>query len=118
MADDFPWDPAERGRLRAEGKEIPPTPEPPQMPAPAPGGGIPAARLGDLTMHFGTIGPVVTGMTVIIGGQPAAYKGDPQVCPMFDSPNPHVDGLIFNGNSRVIICNKPATRVGGPTECK
>ncbi len=115
---DYPFDPAEQERLKAEGKEIPPPPEPPQMPAPAPGGGMPAARLGDLTMHFGTIGPVVTGMTVIIGGQPAACMGDPQVCPMFDGPKPHVGGVIVKGSATVIICSKPAARVGDPTECK
>ncbi|PON12167.1 hypothetical protein C2W62_41035 [Candidatus Entotheonella serta] len=79
---------------------------------------MPAARLGDMTMHFGTIGPVVSGMTVLIGGQPAATMGDPQVCPMFDALKPHVSGTIINGSTTVIICNKPAARVGDPTECK
>lgn len=35
---------------------------------------------------------VVTGMTVIICGQPAACMGDPQICTMFDGPKPHVGG--------------------------
>ena len=118
MPTDYPWDPAERARLRMLGKEIPPAPKPPQIPAPAPGGGMPAARLGDLTMHFGTIGPVVTGLNVLIGGQPAACMGDPQICPMFDGPKPHVGGVILKGSAKVLICNKPAARVGDPTECK
>jgi len=114
---DYPWDPAEQERLRAQGKEIPPPPEPPQIPAPAPGGGMPAARLTDLTMHFGVIGPVVTGMTVLIGGLPAACVGDPHVCPMFDGPKPHVGGVILMGSTKVFICNKPAARVGDLTQC-
>jgi uncharacterized Zn-binding protein involved in type VI secretion len=115
---DYPWDPEEQEKLKAEGIEIPPPPEPPPLPAPAPGGGMPAARLGDMTLHFGVIGPVVTGMNVLIGGQPAACLGDPHVCPMFDGPKPHVGGTIIMGSTKVLICSKPAARVGDPTECK
>ena len=53
--------------------------------------GKPAARLGDMTIHGGTI---VSGcFTVLIGGQPAARVGDPHVCPMVTPapvPVPHV----------------------------
>ncbi len=115
---DYPFDPEEQEKLKAQGIEIPPPPEPPAMPAPGPGGSMPAARLADMTMHFGTIGPVVTGMTVLIGGMPAACMGDPQICPMFDVLKPHVGGTIIKGSATVMICNKPAARVGDTTECK
>ena len=117
---DYPFDPAEQERILAEGGTIPPPPTPPAMPAPGPGGSLPAARLGDMTTHFGVIGPVTTGVAgrVLIGGLPAATMGDPQVCPMFDGPKPHVGGTIVKGSSTVLICNKPAARVGDPTECK
>lgn len=114
---DYPWDPKAREAMEKAGQPIPPKPSPPAMPAPAPGGGMPAARLGDLTMHFGTIGPVVTGLTVLIGGKPAATMGDPHVCPMFDGPKPHVGGVIMKGSTKVLICNKPAARVGDLTQC-
>jgi len=115
---DYPFDPAEQEKLKAQGIEIPPPPEPPAVPAPAAGGGMPAARLGDMTAHFGVVGPVTSGLTVLIGGMPAATMGDPQVCPMFDGPKPHVGGTIIKGSATVLICNKPAARVGDPTECK
>src|SRR5687768_5097563 len=116
-ASDYPFDPAVQAEMAEQGLEIPPPPEPPVMPPPAPGGGMPAARLGDMTMHFGTIGPVVSGLTVLIAGQPAATLGDPQVCPMFDGPKPHGGGLITKGSATVLIGNKPAARVGDLTQC-
>lgn len=115
---DYPWDPAEQEKMKADGVEVPPPPPPPPPPVPGPGGGFPAARLGDTTAHFGVVGPVVSGMTVLIGGQPAATMGDPQVCPMFDGPKPHVGGTIVKGSATVVICNKPAARVNDLTECK
>lgn len=114
---DYPFDPAEQEKLKAEGVEIPPPPEPPAIPPPAPGGGMPAARLGDLTVHFGTIGPAVAAMTVLIGGQPAATLGDPHVCPMFNGLQPHVGGTIAKGSATVLICGKPAARVGDIIAC-
>ena len=82
--------------------------------------GAPAARVGDLTAHGGMIGPLVTGMTarVLIGGQFAACAGDVQLCPLSDGPKPHLGGVILKGSSKVLIGNKPAARVGDPTECK
>ena len=80
--------------------------------------GMPAARLGDPTVHGGAIGPVVSGMNVLIGSMPAATLGDPQLCPMSDGPKPHVGGLILQGSPTVRIAGKPAARVGDMTECK
>ena len=117
MSADYPFDPAVQAEMIANGEEIPPMPEPPAMPAPGPGGQMPAARLTDLTMHFGTIGPVVTGLNVLIGGLCAATMGDPHVCPMFDGPKPHVGGIIVKGSVTVMICKKGAARVNDPTAC-
>ena len=99
----------------------PDPPEPPEIPGPpAPGAGMPAARATDMTAHGGTIGPVVTGISakVFIGFLPAACMGDPQICPMFDGPKPHVGGTIVKGSSSVNIGGKPAARVSDTTECK
>lgn len=114
---DYPWDPAEQERMRQQGIPIPPEPQPPAMVAPGPGGGMPAARLGDMTMHFGVIGPAVAAMTVLIGGQPAASMGDPHVCPMFNGPQPHVGGTIAKGSATVTVCFKPLARVNDPIVC-
>src|SRR5262245_63740649 len=80
----------------------------------------PAARLADQTAHTGAIGPVVTGIAakVMIGFMPAACMGDAHVCPLSDGPKPHVGGTILKGSLTVRIGNKPAARVGDPTECK
>ena len=113
----YPWNPAVRAQMAADGEPIPPEPQPPPLPAPGPGGSMPAARLGDMTLHFGVIGPIVTGLTVIIGGQPSATMNDPHVCPMFDGPYPHKGGTIAMGSLTVMICGQPAARVGDPIAC-
>jgi uncharacterized Zn-binding protein involved in type VI secretion len=78
---------------------------------------MPAARLGDMTMHLGVIGPVVSGLTVLISGQPAATLGDPHICPMVTGIVPHVGGVIIQGSMTVLICAKPAARFGDLTIC-
>lgn len=95
-----------------------PTPDPVPGP-PSPGAGMPAARLGDMTAHGGTIGPVVTGISamVFIGNQPAACLGDQHICPMFSGPKPHVGGTIMKGSMTVLIGNKPAARLSDNTVC-
>jgi len=79
--------------------------------------GQPAARVGDITAHGGTItGPGCP--TVLIGGQPAARVGDMQVCPLSDGPKPHVGGPISGpGSATVLIGGQPAARVGDMTQC-
>ncbi|MHC5112134.1 MAG: PAAR domain-containing protein [Planctomycetota bacterium] len=86
---------------------------------PPPGTAMPAARLGDVTAHGGTIGPVTTGLaaSVFIGNQPAACVGDPHVCPMFCGPKPHTGGTITMGSATVMIAGKPAARVSDLTVC-
>ena len=81
--------------------------------------GKPAARLGDMTAHGGTItGPGCP--TVLIGGMPAATLGDMHVCPMVTPgtpPIPHVGGPITLGSVGVLIGGKPAARMGDMAVC-
>ncbi len=78
----------------------------------------PAARMGDMTAHGGTI--AVGLPTVLIGGQPAARVGDMHVCPMVTPgtpPVPHVGGPITMGSATVLIGGVPAARVGDMATC-
>lgn len=81
--------------------------------------GKPAARVGDMTAHGGTItGPGVP--TVLIGKMPAATMGDMHVCPMMTPgtpPIPHVGGPITLGSTGVFIGKKPAARMGDMAFC-
>ena len=81
--------------------------------------GKPAARMGDMTAHGGSI--VVGAPTVLIGGQPAARVGDMHVCPMVTPgtpPIPHVGGPILPpGAMTVLICGQPAACVGDMATC-
>ena len=76
----------------------------------------PAARVGDMTAHGGTItGPGCA--TVLIGNMPAATVGDLHVCPAFNGPVPHVGGPIMLGSMTVLIGGRPAARVGDTCTC-
>jgi uncharacterized Zn-binding protein involved in type VI secretion len=80
--------------------------------------GKPAARLGDMTAHGGSI--VVGFPMVLIGGQPAARIGDMHVCPMPNPglpPPPHVGGPITLGAPTVLIGGMPAARMGDMLVC-
>lgn len=81
--------------------------------------GKPAARMGDMTAHGGTI--TVGFPTVLIGGQPAARVGDMHVCPMVTPgtpPVPHVGGPIMPpGSPTVLIGGQPAARIGDMATC-
>ncbi len=81
--------------------------------------GKPAARLGDLTVHGGSI---VAGFPmVLIGSMPAARVGDMHVCPMVNPgtpPPPHVGGPIMPpGVPTVLIGGQPAACVGDMLTC-
>ncbi len=97
-------------------KKAGPPPEPSPMPTPAPGAKLPAARIGDITMHGGTI---VVGMpTVLIGGMPAARITDMHVCPMVTVIVPHVGGPIIPPTSMtVLIGGLPAARITDRCVC-
>ena len=82
--------------------------------------GMPAARMGDVTAHGGSI--VAGSPTVLICGQPAARVGDMHVCPMVTVVGtgvlPHVGGPILPpGSSTVLIGGMPAARVGDMATC-
>ena len=79
---------------------------------------MPAARMGDITAHGGTI--VMGFPTVLIGGQPAARMGDMHTCPMASPavpPVPHGGGPIAMGSPTVLIGGQPAARVGDTATC-
>jgi len=81
--------------------------------------GKPAARIGDMTAHGGTI--ILGHPTVLIGGMPAARLSDMHVCPMMTpagpAPIPHVGGPIMLGSAGVLIGGMPAARVGDMAMC-
>lgn len=75
-----------------------------------------AARVGDTTIHGGTIiGPGAA--TVLIGGMPAAVATDNHVCPI--PPNTgHLTNSIFpSGSATVLIAGKPAIRTTDTCLC-
>ena len=75
----------------------------------------PAARVGDLTAHPGTIsGPGVA--TVLIGGMPAAVLGDLHAC-SFPPPAVHPPTPIARGSATVLIGGRPAARIGDTAAC-
>jgi uncharacterized Zn-binding protein involved in type VI secretion len=79
----------------------------------------PAARVGDVTAHGGSItGPGAP--NVLIGGQPAAVVGDMHVCPQVDPATlvPHVGGPVLPpGIPTVLISGRPAAVLGGTCTC-
>jgi uncharacterized Zn-binding protein involved in type VI secretion len=81
--------------------------------------GKPAARIGDMTAHGGTV--VAGTPTVLIGGMPAARIGDMHVCPMMTpagpAPIPHVGMPVSLGSTGVLIGGMPAARVGDMAVC-
>lgn len=77
--------------------------------------GKPAARLGDVTSHGGTV--VLGAPTVLIGKMPAAGLGDMHVCPMVTGVVPHVGGPVALGSMGVLIAKKPAARVSDLSPC-
>jgi uncharacterized Zn-binding protein involved in type VI secretion len=79
----------------------------------------PAARVGDVTAHGGSIaGPGAP--NVLIGGQPAAVVGDMHFCPQVDPATlvPHVGGpIVPPGVPTVLISGRPAAVLGGACTC-
>jgi len=78
----------------------------------------PAARLGDMTIHGGSI--VAGNPTVLIAGQPAARVSDMHVCPLANPgtpPPPHVGGPVSMGSPTVLIGGMPAARMGDMLVC-
>lgn len=78
--------------------------------------GRPAARIGDMTAHGGTL----VGMcpTVLIGKKPASRVTDMHVCPMVTGVVPHVGGPVLPpGGITVLISAMPAARIGDMATC-
>jgi len=73
-----------------------------------------AARVGDTTVHGGTVaGPGVA--TVLVAGMPAAVAGDTHACVI---PPPHPPATPFPaGSMTVMIQGIPALRAGDPCGC-
>jgi uncharacterized Zn-binding protein involved in type VI secretion len=68
-----------------------------------------AARVGDITVHGGTItGPGVA--SVLIGGVPAAVVGDLHVCTLPPVSHQPTVSLFPNGSGTVRISGRPALR--------
>lgn len=83
--------------------------EAPEIPLPeVPIGPRPAARQLDATFHGGTI--TSGDRSVLIGGQPAARKGDEHACPIVDVKT-HVGGVIVQGSKTVDIAGASAARM-------
>lgn len=74
-----------------------------------------AARVGDPTVHGGTVaGPGVA--TVMIGGMPAAVLGDMHACPV--PPPSHLPSSPFvAGSATVMIGGRPALRAADSCAC-
>ncbi|WP_456434538.1 PAAR domain-containing protein [Thermosulfuriphilus sp.] len=75
----------------------------------------PAARLGEISNHPGTItGP--GNPTVIIAGLPAVTIGDMHAC-AFPPPPAHPPSPLVSGSATVFIGGRPAARLGDLTGC-
>ena len=73
--------------------------------------GKPAARIGDMTAHGGSI--VMGCPTVLIGGMPAwRATSDFHACPLLTALVPHVGGMVVMGSVTVMINSLPAARQG------
>lgn len=74
-----------------------------------------AARVGDPTVHGGTVvGPGVA--TVLVGGMPAAVLGDMHACPI--PPPSHLPATPFvAGSATVLISGRPALRASDACAC-
>lgn len=78
--------------------------------------GKPAARMGDMTAHGGSI---VLGLpTVLVGKKPVSRVTDMHVCPMVTGIVPHVGGPILPpGGVTVLVGGLPCARMGDMATC-
>jgi uncharacterized Zn-binding protein involved in type VI secretion len=76
----------------------------------------PAARVGDVSTHGGTIvGPGAP--TVLIAGMPAAVAGDLHVCALPPTGHQPTASPFPAGSATVLICGRPAVRTSDPCGC-
>jgi uncharacterized Zn-binding protein involved in type VI secretion len=78
-------------------------------------GGLPAARIGDPTVHGGVV--TVGCPTVLIGFSPASRIGDMHTCPMVTVLVPHVGGPFVLGSFTVLVGGVPQSRETDPLVC-
>jgi uncharacterized Zn-binding protein involved in type VI secretion len=76
----------------------------------------PAARVGDVSVHGGTItGPGVS--TVLIGGQPAAVVGDMHVCVLPPVSHQPTVSVFPSGSGTVLVSGRPLLRTTDACIC-
>jgi uncharacterized Zn-binding protein involved in type VI secretion len=76
----------------------------------------PAARVGDVSTHGGTItGPGAA--TVLIGGMPAAVAGDLHVCSLPPTGHQPTASPFPAGSTTVLIAGRPALRTTDTCIC-
>jgi uncharacterized Zn-binding protein involved in type VI secretion len=76
----------------------------------------PAARVGDISNHGGTIvGPGVP--TVLVAGMPAAVMGDMHVCPLPPIAHQPTASPFPIGSVKTLIGGKPALRTTDTCLC-
>lgn len=76
----------------------------------------PAARVGDVTNHGGTVtGPGMS--TVLIAGMPAAVAGDTHVCALPPSGHQPTTSVFPLGSTTVLIGGRPALRTTDACLC-
>lgn len=76
----------------------------------------PAARVGDLSTHGGTIsGPGAP--NVLIAGMPAAVVGDLHVCPLPPTSHQPTVSPFPSGSTTVLIAGRPALRTSDACAC-
>jgi uncharacterized Zn-binding protein involved in type VI secretion len=76
----------------------------------------PAARVGDVSTHGGTVvGPGTP--TVLIAGLPAAVAGDVHVCALPPAGHQPTVSPFPAGSPTVLICGRPAVRTTDPCAC-
>ncbi len=76
----------------------------------------PAARLGDLTNHPGSVaGPGAA--NVLVQGAPAAAVGDLHSCALPPTAGPHPPSPFAKGSATVLIGGRPALRLGDMSGC-
>jgi uncharacterized Zn-binding protein involved in type VI secretion len=76
----------------------------------------PAARVGDVSTHGGSIvGPGAP--TVVIAGVPAAVAGDMHVCALPPAGHQPTASPFPLGSTKVMICGRPAVRTTDACVC-
>jgi uncharacterized Zn-binding protein involved in type VI secretion len=76
----------------------------------------PAARVGDVSTHGGTIvGPGVS--VVLVGGMPAAVVGDMHVCSLPPTGHQPTASPFPAGSATVLISSRPAVRTTDAAVC-